>query len=158
MGAEPVRLTVNGVEFETQSPPHLTLLRWLRELAYAYEVKGGCNEGACGACTVLVDGRSVASCTVLASQVNGSEITTSRGLRAADTSLGDLQAAFLRHGAAQCGFCTQGMLVVAHELLADNPTPSRETIRDSLRGNLCRCTGYTAIIDAVEDASREVRQ
>lgn len=156
MSTQQLRLTVNGVVFEGSYPSHLTLLRWLREVAHALEVKDGCSEGACGACTVQVDGRTVASCTVLATQVNGAAVTTSRGLLAGDGSFGELQSAFLRHGAAQCGFCTQGMLMVADELLQMSPSPTRAEIRDAIHGNLCRCTGYNAIVDAIEDASQEV--
>lgn len=156
MTTQQLRLTVNGQVFEGAVPSHLTLLRWLRETANALEVKDGCREGACGACTVQVDARSVASCTVLAAQVNGASVTTSVGLTNEDGSFGSLQSAFLRHGAAQCGFCTQGMLIVADELLSREPSPTRDEIREAIHGNLCRCTGYNAIVDAIEDASREV--
>lgn len=154
MSVETVVITVNGRTIDTEVPAHYSLLRWLRASVHAYEVKEGCGEGVCGACTVLVDGRSVASCCVLAAQVNGADVTTSRGLIAADGSLGTLQEAFWVAGAAQCGFCTGGMMTAAHELLESEATPSREMIREALHGNLCRCTGYQAIVDAVEAASK----
>ncbi len=152
MKQQPVTITVNGQPITGDVPAHHSLMRWLRESAHAYEVKEGCGEGVCGACTVLVNGRSVASCCLLVAQVNGSDVMTSRGLLASDGSLGSLQDSFWSAGAAQCGFCTQGMLMMAHELLESEPRPSRATIREALHGNLCRCTGYQAIVDAIENA------
>ena len=152
MSQEPVTLTLNGQTIIGDVPAHHSLLRWLRDSAHAYEVKEGCGEGVCGACTVLVNGRSVASCCVLAAQVKGAEIVTSRGLLAADGSFSALQNSFWSTGAAQCGFCTQGMLMAARELLDSEPRPSRATIREALHGNLCRCTGYQPIVDAIENA------
>lgn len=149
MSIESILITVNGKTIAADVPAHYSLLRWLRDWVHAYEVKQGCGEGVCGACAVLVDGRSVASCCILVAQVNGAAITTSRGLLGADGSFGTLQEAFWTEGAAQCGFCTGGMIVAAHELLESEPMPSREMIREALHGNLCRCTGYQAIVDAV---------
>ena len=141
-------LTVNGRPVTHTAPAHLTLLRWLRA-AGAFEVKYGCGEGVCGTCTVLLDGVSVSSCSVLAVQAEGSEVTTARGL-APDHPLRD---AFAEHGAAQCGFCTPGMLLAAAELIAAVEATSRAAIREALHGNLCRCTGYAAIVDAIAAAA-----
>ncbi len=142
-------LTLNGRRVTRAGPGHLTLLRWLRDVLGAHEVKQGCGEGVCGACTVLVDGELVSSCLVLAAQVDGAEVRTAAGLLEAGGELGELQRAFLEHGAAQCGFCTPGMLLAATELLARGQPVDRAGIREALHGNLCRCTGYRAIVDAV---------
>jgi carbon-monoxide dehydrogenase small subunit len=147
----PLTLTmiVNGREVTRTGPAHLTLLRWLRDVLGAHEVKDGCGEGVCGACTVLVDGQAVSSCLVLAAQAEGAEVRTAAGLLAPGGELGELQRAFLEHGAAQCGFCTPGMLLAATELLDAGGPVDRDLIREALHGNLCRCTGYRAIVDAV---------
>jgi aerobic carbon-monoxide dehydrogenase small subunit len=116
--------------------------------------KEGCSEGECGACTVILDGNAVNSCLVLAPQVRGREVLTVEGL-AGDAELTVLQAKFLEHGAIQCGYCTPGMLMSAKALLLANPHPSKAEIRSALAGNLCRCTGYTAIVEAVRDAAGE---
>jgi carbon-monoxide dehydrogenase small subunit len=129
--------------------PHRTLLDVLREEFGATEVKEGCGEGVCGTCTVLVDGESVNACTVLAAQVAGRSVTTLRGL-ATHGEFHPLQRRFLEHGASQCGFCTPGMLLVAEEFVRHHPQAGREEIRRALAGNLCRCTGYAKILDAVE--------
>jgi carbon-monoxide dehydrogenase small subunit len=148
-----VTLTVNGRSVTRNAGGHMTLLRWLRENADALDPKYACGEGICGACTVLVDGEPVSSCIVLAAQVDGAEITTASGLTAADGSLSGLQESFHRHHAAQCGFCTPGMLMSAAAMLASGSARSREAIRDGLHGNLCRCTGYQQIVDAIEECS-----
>jgi carbon-monoxide dehydrogenase small subunit len=146
-----VTLNVNGRSVTRQAGGHLTLLRWLRENADALDPKYACGEGICGACTVLVDGEPLSACVVLAAQVDGSEITTAAGLTAPDGSLNDLQESFHRHHAAQCGFCTPGMLMCAAAMLAEGAAGSREEIREGLHGNLCRCTGYQQIVDAIEE-------
>ncbi len=146
-----VSLSINGATVTADTPSHYTLLRWMREFAQAYEVKDGCSEGVCGACTVLVDGRSATACSILALQVNGSEIETSAGLSESPDALHPLQQAFWDLGASQCGFCTQGLLMMATEMLRSGRKYNREQIRDQLHGNLCRCSGYQAIIDAVEN-------
>jgi carbon-monoxide dehydrogenase small subunit len=148
-------LAVNGRPVTRAAGAHLTLLRWLREEAGVTDPKYGCGEGVCGACTVLMDGEPVSSCIVLAAQADGAEITTAAGLLERDGSLGPLQRAFHTHHAAQCGFCTPGMLMAAAALLAGGKARSREEIRQGLHGNLCRCTGYGPIVDAVEAAQRE---
>lgn len=148
-------LTVNGREVSRTAGAHLTLLRWLREAAGVTDPKYGCGEGICGACTVLVDGEPASSCLVLAAQVDGAAVTTAAGLLEADGSLGPLQRAFHSRHAAQCGFCTPGMLMAATAALAGGRHLSREQIREALHGNLCRCTGYGPIVDAIEAAQAE---
>ena len=147
-----ITLTVNGREVSRTAGAHLTLLRWLRDVAGVTDPKYGCGEGICGSCTVLVDGQPVSSCLVLAAQVDGAAVTTAAGLLEADGSLGLLQRAFHEKHAAQCGFCTPGMLMAAAAALADGRRRSRQEIREELHGNLCRCTGYGPIVDAIEMA------
>ncbi len=141
-------LVVNGTGLTRTGPAHYSLLRWLRDLAAIFDVKYGCGEGVCGACTVLVDGTTMSSCIVLAAQVEGRSITTLAGLADGD-GLSALQEAFIDHGASQCGFCTPGMVLAAREALDERQVTSRDDIRQALHGNLCRCTGYQAIVDAV---------
>jgi aerobic carbon-monoxide dehydrogenase small subunit len=160
----PVSLSVNGREVSRTAGAHLTLLRWLRDLAGVTDPKYGCGEGICGSCTVLVDGQPVSSCLVLAAQVDGAAVTTAAGLLEDDGSLGPLQRAFHATHAAQCGFCTPGMLMAATAALASRASRaggrrlSRQEIRAELHGNLCRCTGYGPIVDAIELAQDEAGQ
>jgi len=156
-GGLAVHLTVNGRPITRVAGAHFTLLRWLRDVAGVTDPKYGCGEGICGSCTVHVDGAPVSSCLVLAAQVDGAEVVTAAGLCEPDGSLGPLQRAFHEHHAAQCGFCTPGMLMAAAAMLADGRPRSRAEIRSELHGNLCRCTGYGPIVDAVEAAQRAVR-
>jgi aerobic-type carbon monoxide dehydrogenase small subunit (CoxS/CutS family) len=151
-------LTVNGREICKTAPAHLSLLRWLREVAGVTDPKYGCGEGVCGSCTVLLDGEPVSSCLVLAAQADGSAVTTAAGLLEPDGSLGRLQRAFHVTHAAQCGFCTPGMLMAATAALASGRRLSRQEIRAELHGNLCRCTGYGPIVDAIELAQDEPAQ
>ncbi len=144
-----VTLTINGRERELEVLPHQTLLDVLRDTLGIFDAKEGCGEGVCGACTVLFDGRPVSSCLVLAPMVHGHSILTLRGLEE-DGELHPLQEAFVGHGAVQCGFCTPGMLLTAFAFVERNPRADREAIRRALAGNLCRCTGYAKILDAVE--------
>ncbi|HLW58851.1 MAG TPA: (2Fe-2S)-binding protein [bacterium] len=142
-----VGFLLNGRPCEVRTAVHRTLADLLRDDLGAIEVKEGCGEGVCGTCTVLLDGEPVSSCLVLAPRVAGRRVTTVRGL--GGDALHPLQEAFVRHGAAQCGFCTPGMILTAYAFLLESPAPSRDEIRRALAGNLCRCTGYAAIIDAV---------
>lgn len=145
-------LRVNGEERTVAFPGHHTLLEVLREECALTGTKHGCELGECGACTVLVDGRPVLSCLTLACQHEGREIETVEGL-ADGNRLGPLQVAFADLGAAQCGYCTPGILMAAEALLREQPRPSRERIAEQLSGNLCRCTGYLKIVEAVEWAA-----
>ena len=146
-----IELTVNGESRSADVPPETTLLKMLREHLGLTGAKLGCDVGDCGTCTVIVDGVSVNSCLMLAGRAGGSDVTTIEGLANAD-ELHPLQQTFEEHGALQCGFCGPGMLISAKTLLVQNPNPSVFEVRDALAGNLCRCTGYTKIIEAVIDA------
>jgi aerobic-type carbon monoxide dehydrogenase small subunit (CoxS/CutS family) len=146
-------LTVNGMQYPVELDGDTTLVRALRDHIGLTGTKEGCDDCECGACMVMVDGRPVNSCTYLALQAAGSEITTVEGLADGD-ELSALQSAFLDEGGVQCGFCTPGMLVSARALLQRNPDPSEEEIRLALSGNLCRCTGYQKIASAVMKAAR----
>ncbi len=154
MSKVPIRFTVNEREVEVWAWPNQTLLEVLRDEVGATEVKYGCGEGICGTCTVLVEGESVNSCLMYGVQAEGAAITTLKGLGGDDKPLHPLQQRFLEHGASQCGFCTPGMVLTAFEFVRNNPEPSRDEIREALAGNLCRCTGYTNIVDAVEAYAR----
>ena len=146
-----VTLTVNGSPRTVAVPTHRTLLDGLREEVGLPGTKSCCAEGECGACTVLLDGKAVNSCLVLCVEADGAEVTTVEGL--AQDGLSDLQEEFLNAGAVQCGFCIPGQVVSAEYLLRTNPTPSEPEIREALSGNLCRCTGYAKIFDAVRLAA-----
>ena len=148
-----LKLTVNGQPYELSIHPRTLLVEVLREQLGLTGTKRGCNEGACGACTVVMNGKSVKSCSVLALSANGAEITTVEGL-AKGAELHPLQKAFLDYGAYQCGFSTAGMLMSCKGLLNMFPNPTNEQIRDGIDGNICRCTGYNSIIRAVEAVSR----
>ena len=149
MGERLLRFTLNGAPREVSVQPHHLLLHVLRDQLGATDVKYGCGEGVCSTCSVLVDGASVNSCLMFALQAEGRSVTTARGLAGDGGSLHPLQEAFLRFGAAQCGYCTPAMLLRAAELLAENAAPTRQEIRVAIAGNICRCTGYTKIIDAI---------
>lgn len=144
---------INGKEYEITCAPTMRLVDFLREELGLTGTKEGCGEGECGACTVILEGNAVASCLVLVGQVDGKSIITVEGL-AEDNQLSALQQAFVDKGAIQCGFCTPGMLLSAKALLNKNPTPTRDEIAVAIEGNLCRCTGYVKIIDAIEAVSR----
>jgi aerobic-type carbon monoxide dehydrogenase small subunit (CoxS/CutS family) len=147
-----IALTVNDEAREALAPVHKTLLEVLREDLGLTGTKHGCELGECGTCTVLVDGEPVLSCLVLPVEVEGRRITTVEGM-AQGGRLHPLQQAFAELGAAQCGYCTPGILLTATALLAERPSPTRQEVKEALAGNLCRCTGYTKILDAVELAA-----
>jgi carbon-monoxide dehydrogenase small subunit len=147
-----VTLTVNGDRRQAGVPTHYTLLETLRYALGLTGTKQGCDKGDCGACTVLLDGEPVLACLTPVWEAEGREVLTVEGLAAAGEPH-PLQAAFGDHGAAQCGFCTPGVLMSAHALLLRNPAPTRDEIREALGGNLCRCTGYTKIYEAIEHAA-----
>jgi aerobic-type carbon monoxide dehydrogenase small subunit (CoxS/CutS family) len=146
-----IALFVNGTEVEIDVSVRMTLCDVLRQKLLLTGTHAGCEHGVCGACTVIVDGRAVRSCLMLAVQASGAAITTVEGL-ANDDELSPLQAAFRRHHALQCGFCTPGMLTTLHALLTEEPYADEERIRDVISGNLCRCTGYIPIVEAALDA------
>jgi len=148
-------LRVNGETHTVAAEPHHTLLEVLREELNLTGTKHGCELGECGACTVLVAGVPVLSCLTLPAQIGTAEVTTVEGL-ATGPELHPLQTAFAEEGAAQCGYCTPGMLMTAKALLDANARPTRDQIAHAISGNLCRCTGYTAIYDAIESASKHV--
>ena len=152
MKKQKLDITVNGVKRSLKIAPNLRLLDLLRDELGLTGTKEGCGIGECGACTVLLDGQAVNSCLVLAGQCAGRQVLTIEGLSDGE-KLHPLQQAFLDHGAVQCGFCTPGMILSAAALLRDNPSPSEEEIRVAISGNLCRCTGYTQIIEAVQSAA-----
>ena len=152
-----VTIRVNG-ELRTASvPPETTLLKLLRESFHLTGAKLGCDVGDCGACTVIVDGEPVNACLMLAGQADGRDVLTIEGLATRDR-LHPLQRAFEDHASLQCGFCGPGVILSAKALLDENPDPTRHEIRDAIAGNLCRCTGYTKMIDAVQQAARELHE
>ena len=158
MSAErvPVRIQVNQRSVDLEVAPHHTLLDVLRDAVRLTGTKECCAEGECGACTVLVNGQAVCSCLVLAVEMDGQQITTIEGL-ASDGELDPIQAAFVASGAVQCGFCIPGMIMAARQLLASKPHPTRAEMQEGLAGNLCRCGGYSRILDAVALAADSPR-
>jgi carbon-monoxide dehydrogenase small subunit len=156
MESVPIQFNINGEKVKGEFSAHVTLLQALRELGHM-EVKNGCEKGDCGSCSVLLDGVPVNACLVLAVQADGRDVTTVRGLGTND-DLHPLQASFVEHGAIQCGFCTPGMLISAKALLDKNPSPSRGDIYRGIAGNLCRCTGYIKIVDAIEAAAGQMKK
>ena len=155
--AKVIRLTINGRERDVGALPNETLLETLRGLA-CFEVKSGCEKGDCGACAVLIDGQAVDSCLTLTWTVEGAAVTTVSGLGSVDAPH-PLQKAFIDRGAAQCGYCTPGLIIAAQSMLDNDPRdPSEDDIRLALSGNLCRCTGYTKVFDAVDEAARIMRE
>jgi len=149
-----LKFVVNGEERSVAAPPLKRLLDVLREDLGLTGTKEGCGEGECGACSVLVDGELVNSCLVAACQVEGTEVLTVEGV-AQDGKLTALQRCFVEHGGAQCGICTPGMIVAAHRFLLSRRPATSENVREAIAGNLCRCTGYAKIVDAIQAAARE---
>jgi carbon-monoxide dehydrogenase small subunit len=152
-----VVVTVNGKRYERNVEPRITLADFIRHDLGLTGTHLGCEHGVCGACTILVDGRTARSCLMFAVQANGRSIDTIEGLAAPDGTLNPLQEAFRKHHALQCGFCTPGMLMTLTELLRDNPNCNEAEIRDTLSGNLCRCTGYSGIVDAALDVAAQLQ-
>jgi aerobic carbon-monoxide dehydrogenase small subunit len=152
-----ISLSVNGKSFTETVSTRLTLADFLRHQLRLTGTHLGCEHGVCGACTILLDGRSARSCLMLAVQADGHEITTVEGLAANDGTLHPLQQAFADHHGLQCGFCTPGMLTTLIELLRDNPDPTETEVRVAISGNLCRCTGYQSIVTATLDAAKRIR-
>ena len=152
-----ITVRVNGKTYENDVEPRMLLVHYLREVLGLTGTHIGCDTSNCGACTVLMDGRAVKSCTVLAAQADGSEILTIEGLTL-NGKLHPIQEGFWEEHGLQCGFCTPGMLMITYELLQKNPNPTEEDIRHHIEGNLCRCTGYQHIVNAVHYAAQKLRQ
>ena len=150
-----IQLTVNGKSYEKTVPVRLSLADFIREHLHLTGTHLGCEHGVCGACTISMNGRSARSCLTLAVQADGADIVTIEGLRAEDGTRHPMQEAFHENFALQCGYCTPGMLITAIELLRDNPNPDEQEVREALSGNLCRCTGYQAIVNAVLAVARK---
>jgi carbon-monoxide dehydrogenase small subunit len=156
MKRHPITVTINGRKRSAEVPPRLSLVDFMRDVLRLTGTHVGCEHGICGACSVVFDGVAVRSCLMFAVQVDGHEITTVEGL-ANDGALSALQDAFWECHAMQCGYCTPGMLIAAHALLKENPAPTETEIREAISGNLCRCTGYVQIVEAVASAARKAR-
>ena len=151
-GTIPIELTVNGREVSLEIPPQMTLLDLLRDRLSLKGVKRSCDLQVCGACTILVHGHAVSSCTYLAYEARGADVLTIEGLADGNT-LHPMQQAFIDNGALQCGFCTPGMILTAKSLLDETPRPSEEKVKEYMEGNICRCTGYRKILEAILDAA-----
>lgn len=152
-----IQFTLNGKALSLEAPNHRLLLDLLRDEIGVTGTKEGCGTGDCGACTVLLNGRPVNSCLILSGELDGADIVTIEGLKIGP-ELHPIQKAFFQDGGAQCGYCTPGMLMMSKALLDENPSPTEEEIRFALSGNLCRCTGYAKIVQAVQDAAAEMRK
>ena len=155
-GMKEIKLTVNGKSHELTIKPWRTLLEVLREELKLTGTKEGCGLGECGACTVIMNGKAVNSCLVLASEADGKDILTIEGLADGD-KLHPIQEAFVTHGGMQCGFCTSGMILSAKALLEKNPDPTEEEVREGISGNFCRCTGYPKIIESIQAAAKNLQ-
>lgn len=153
------QIHINGKLFDIKDEElELSLLDYLRERRFLTGTKNGCEKGLCGTCTVVIDGKALRACKTPVKKALGCQVVTIEGMERADGELHPLQKAFIDAGAIQCGFCTPGMVMSSYALLLQNPEPDRETIRKALRGNLCRCTGYQQIVDAVELAAKVIRE
>jgi carbon-monoxide dehydrogenase small subunit len=153
-----ISFVLNGNQMELEVETHWTLLYLLREYLELTGTKSGCESGECGACTVLVNGKAVNSCLFPAMEIEGASVFTIEGMAAAFGELHPLQRTFVEHGAVQCGFCTPGMIMAAKALLDENPNPNENEIRHAIAGNICRCTGYVQIIEAIKVASQTAAQ
>jgi carbon-monoxide dehydrogenase small subunit len=158
MSEHTVRVTVNGRAMQGRAEARMTLVDFLRDVLGLTGTHIGCEHGVCGACSVIFDGRPIRACLMYAVQADGHAITTVEGLENADGTLSPLQDAFWDTHAMQCGYCTPGMLIAAHALLRDNPDPDEHAIREAIGGNLCRCTGYVQIVEAVQLAAKKMRE
>lgn len=152
-----ITLKINGESYEARVKPSETLLEVLRDKLGLTGTKEGCDTGKCGACTVLIEGKAVRSCLTLAIAARDKEITTIEGL-AHGKELHPIQQAFVEHGALQCGFCTPGMIMISKAFLEENPDPTEKEIREALVGNICRCTGYVKIVEAIQASAKEMRR
>ncbi len=157
MKAREISVTVNARRYRNEVPPRLTLLDYLREVLGLTGTHAGCEHGVCGACSVIFDGQPIRSCLMFAIQADGHEVETVEGLTGADGGLSPLQDAFWEAHALQCGYCTPGMLMASHALLRANPDPTEDEIKEAIGGNLCRCTGYRQIVEAVRLAAKRMR-
>jgi len=155
MAEHQIKFILNGTPVEVTVKPNMTLLEVLRYKLKLTGTKRGCNRGDCGACTVLLNGQAVYSCLILAPKVDNREVTTVEGLGSPE-KMHELQEAFIEHNAVQCGFCTPGMMLSAKALLDENPQPTKEEVKIAISGNLCRCTGYAQIIEAILDAAKKM--
>ena len=153
-----ISVTVNGVRHEADVEPRTLLVYFLREHVGLTGTNVGCDTSSCGSCTVHLDGESVKACTLLAAQADGREVTTIEAMAEPDGTLSPLQDAFHRHHGLQCGYCTPGMIMAAASYLNENPSPTEEEVRLALEGNLCRCTGYQNIVEAVKLAAEKMRE
>jgi carbon-monoxide dehydrogenase small subunit len=151
-----VDVTINGERHELALEPYRSLLDVLRNEVGLTGTKKGCDVGDCGACTVLLDGKPVNSCLVLGVEAGGCDVVTIEGIQPGPDRLHPLQESFMKHGGAQCGFCTPGLIVMAKALLDENPNPTEDEIRFGIAGNICRCTGYTKVVEAIQAAAREL--
>lgn len=158
MSEHKITLTVNGREMSGHAEARLTLVDFLRDVLGQTGTHIGCEHGVCGACSVVMDGRPVRSCLMFAVMADGHEITTVEGLEGPDGELSPLQDAFWENHAMQCGYCTPGMLIATHTLLQENPDPNEAEIREAIGGNLCRCTGYQQIVEAVQMAAKKMQE
>lgn len=150
-----IQLKVNGLSYKKEIEPRRTLLELIREDLELTGTKEGCGLGECGTCTVLLDGKPIKSCITLAVQANGREVTTIEGVESPDGTLHPIQQAFIDHGAIQCGFCTPGMVLSAKALLEEKPKPTEIEVKKAIAGNLCRCTGYQKIVEAILSAAHK---
>ena len=153
-----ITFNLNGKHTVAKISPKITLLRLLRDELQLTGTKCGCEKGDCGSCSVIVDGELIRSCIYPAKNLNGRTVLTIEGIANLDGSPNDLQQAFLENGATQCGFCTPGMIIAGEALLVKNAKPTRKEIREAIAGNLCRCTGYQQIVDAIEETAKKRRQ